>query len=174
MINQKNWLVKHCSTLKSGVRIAFGLVWLIDGLLKFQPDMPSVFSQLIAQAEQGQPAWLMPWFNFWSNLVRVNPAFFVYLIGTLEVALAISLIFGAARKLAYTGGMALSLLIWSVPEGFGGPYGPSSTDIGTGIIYSFVFLLLLIINATYGTSRYSADYLIEQKIAWWKRVAEAT
>ncbi|PSN88978.1 hypothetical protein B9Q00_03185 [Candidatus Marsarchaeota G1 archaeon OSP_C] len=67
----------------------------------------------------------------------MNPTFFVYLVGTLKVVLAISLILGLARKLAYIGGMAFSLLIWSVPEGFGGPYGPSSTDIGT---WSFTLL----------------------------------
>jgi len=149
------------------------VVWLVDGALKFQPGMPSQFSGMIAQAGEGQPAWLEPWFTFWSKLVAVNPAFFVYLVGFLEVALAASLILGVARKTAYIGGMGLSLLIWRLPEGFGGPYGPSSTDVGTGIIYAFVFLLLLLINTTYGTSELSLDRVIEKRINWWRRVAQA-
>src|SRR5207245_6909546 len=68
--------------------------------------------------------------------------------------------------------LILSLLIWAIPEGFGGPYGPGSTDIGTGIVYSFVFLSLIIINAMSGTSKYSLDYLIEPRLPSWKRVAE--
>ncbi len=59
-----------------------------------------------------------------------------------------------------------------MPEGFGGPYGPSSTDIGTGIIYAFVFLLLMVINATFGPSRWSLDYAIERRWAAWTRIAE--
>jgi nitrite reductase (NO-forming) len=104
--------------------------------------------------------------------VSANPAFFTTTIGLFELALAFALLAGFMRKFAYTGGILLSLVIWSVPEGFGGPYGPSSTDIGTGIIYAFVFLLLLVVNATYGPSRLSLDFLIEARWPWWKRLAE--
>jgi len=90
----------------------------------------------------------------------------------LEISLGVALVLGVVRKLAYMGGLILSLLIWAVPEGFGGPYGPGSTDIGTGIAYSFVFLSLIIINALSGTSKYSLDYLIEHRFPSWRRVAE--
>jgi nitrite reductase (NO-forming) len=96
----------------------------------------------------------------------------VYGIGILEISLAGALVLGLFRKLAYIGGLFLSLLIWAVPEGFGGPYGPGSTDIGTGVVYSFVFLSLIIINALSGTSKYSLDYLVERRLPSWKRVAE--
>jgi len=59
-----------------------------------------------------------------------------------------------------------------VPEGFGGPYGPASTDIGTGIVYALVFLLLMELNATYGASRYSLDAVIERRWPRWARLAE--
>ncbi len=103
-----------------------------------------------------------------------NPGFFVTTIGLLELALALAfaLVAGFLRKIAYTGGFFLSLVIWSVPEGFGGPYGPSSTDIGTGIIYAFVFLLLLIVNSAFGPSHFSLDALIERRWPAWKRLAE--
>ena len=86
--------------------------------------------------------------------------------------LGLALVLGFLRKLVYIGGMIYSLFIWAVPEGFGGPYGPGSTDIGTGIIYSFTFLALIIINATYGPSKYSLDALIEKRLPSWKRLAE--
>jgi len=76
------------------------------------------------------------------------------------------------RKIAYLGGIIFSLFIWAIPEGFGGPYGPGSTDIGTGIIYSFVFLSLVIINTISGPSKYSLDFLLERKYPFWKRLAE--
>ena len=80
------------------------MVWLVDGALKFQPNMPSLFSAMIAQAGDAQPAPLRPWFAFWSKLVTVNPAFFVYIVGVFEVTLAVSLIPGGHAKLPMTVG----------------------------------------------------------------------
>jgi len=165
-----NWIVRNVYWLKSFIRIILGIVWLIDGSLKFQPGFVDSFSGLIKSA--GQPGWLQPWFNFWYNVTVGNAAPFVYGIGILEISLGVALVLGVVRKLAYMGGLIFSLLIWAVPEGFGGPYGPGSTDIGTGIAYSFVFLSLIIINALSGTSKYSLDYLIERRFPSWRRVAE--
>jgi hypothetical protein len=61
---------------------------------------------------------------------------------------------------------------WSVPEGFGGPYGPGSTDVGTGIVYALTSLLFLLIIGIFGTSPYSLDYQIEKRFPAWKRVGE--
>jgi nitrite reductase (NO-forming) len=169
-VTNGNWFVRNVYWLKSFIRIIIGVVWLIDGSLKFQPGFVDSFSGLIKSA--GQPAWLQPWFNFWYNVTVGNAAPFVYGIGILEISLGVALVLGVVRKLAYIGGLILSLLIWAVPEGFGGPYGPGSTDIGTGIAYSFVFLSLIIINALSGTSKYSLDYLIERRFPSWRRVAE--
>ena len=167
-----NWFLRHVSALKTTMRIIFGLVWGIDGALKFQPGVSDSIVDLINKAGQGQPSWLMPWFIFWSSTVSTNPGLYVTMIGISELALSLAVIFGFLRKIAYTAGFFLSLVIWSVPEGFGGPYGPGSTDIGTGIIYSFVFLLLLIVNAAFGPSKMSLDYAIEKRFPRWKRIAE--
>ncbi len=164
--------MRHVEALKTWIRVVFGLVWAADGAFKFQPGVADSLSQMISDAGQGQPAWLAPWFQFWTQAVASNPAFFVTTIGLVELAVAFGLLLGFLRKIAYTGGLLLSLVIWSVPEGFGGPYGPSSTDIGTGIIYAFVFLLLLIVNAAFGPSRYSVDYLLEKRWPSWCRLAE--
>jgi nitrite reductase (NO-forming) len=166
-----SWFERNVYSLKSFMRIAFGVVWLIDGILKFRLT-PSAFSSMITTVGEGQPGWMLPWFSFWSRAVTVNPALFLYVVAVSETLLGLALILGAVRKPAYLAGIALSLLIWSVPEGFGGPYGPGSTDIGTGIIYAFVFIFLLIVNAGYGPSRLSVDYFIEKKYPKWRRVAE--
>ena len=45
-------------------------------------------------------------------------------------------------------GIFLSLGIWSIPEGFGGPYLPGqTTDIGTAFPYVLLFILLLCLSA---------------------------
>ncbi|SIM30532.1 DoxX family protein [Cuniculiplasma divulgatum] len=171
-IQSDAWFVSHAVILKNTIRMVFGLVWAIDASFKFQPSFINSFPSLIASAAAGQPSWLSGWFTFWQTTTSSNPALFAYSVAILESALAFSLIFGFMRKIAYGGGFFFSLVIWSIPEGFGGPYGPSSTDIGTSIIYAFVFLLLAIISATYGTSKYSLDALIEKRVSWWHKIAE--
>ena len=168
----EHWLARNAWLIKTFMRSVFGIVWLIDGMLKFQPGMSDTFVSMITSAGQGQPMWITPWFNFWAGIVAQNPAFWVYLIGVGETLLGLALIFGFMRKVTYISGAALSLFIWAIPEGFGGPYGPGSTDIGTGIIYCFMFVSLMLVNATYGTSRYSLDGVIEKRISWWKKVSE--
>ncbi len=167
-----SWFVRHVSALKGAMRMIVGVVWGIDGALKFQPGVASNMVGMIADAGSNQPAWLAPWFAFWGQTVATNPTFFVTSVGTLEFVLGLSLILGIGRKVGYTGGFFLSLLIWSVPEGFGGPYGPGSTDIGTGIIYAFVFLFLMILNAAFGPSEFSLDAVIERRWPGWCRIAE--
>lgn len=166
------WLARNAVRLKSVIRIVFGIIWGIDGALKFQPGSLPSFPGMIASQVEGQPAWLHGWFSFWAAQVSANPGLWVYGTGTLELALAFALLVGFMRKIAYTGGILLSLLIWAVPEGFGGPYGPGSTDIGTGIVYAIVFLFLMVMNALQGPSRYSLDWVIERRWPVWRRVAE--
>lgn len=150
----------------------FGIIWGIDGLFKFWPGLVSTFPSMVQQVASGQPNWLQGWFSFWIAQASSNPALIVYSTGALELLLAFCLIAGFARKTAYGGGAILSLLIWAVPEGFGGPYGPGATDIGTGIVYAMAFLFLIILNASNGTNPYSLDSIIEKKIKWWKVLAE--
>jgi len=168
----QKWVLRNVNWLKSFIRIFLGILWLIDGYLKFSPGLVDSFPDLVRSAGDGQPTWLQPWFNFWSSVTTGNAALFVYSTGVLEVALGVALVLGFMRKIAYLGGIIFSLFIWAIPEGFGGPYGPGSTDIGTGIIYSFVFLSLVIINTISGPSKYSLDFLIELKYPFWKRLSE--
>ena len=58
-------------------------------------------------------------------------------------------------------------------EGFGGPYVPgSSTDVGAAIIYTLLFLTLLINDAGVGFSRLSLDSVLARRMPGWRRVAE--
>jgi uncharacterized membrane protein YphA (DoxX/SURF4 family) len=170
--DKANWFSVNAFAIARLMEILFGLVWAIDASFKFQASFVSQFSSFITGAAEGQPAWLAGWFTLWSNITASNPALFAHGIAILEALLAISLIFGIARKLGYGGGFLLSLSIWAVPEGFGGPYGSGSTDIGTGIIYAFVFVFLAILSSTYGPNKYTLDHFIEKRFSKWKSIAE--
>jgi uncharacterized membrane protein YphA (DoxX/SURF4 family) len=134
------------------------------------------FLGAVQTPQSNAPSWLSGWYSFWTTQATNNATTIVYSVGILEVMLGLALVFGFMRKVAYLGGVVLSLLIWAVPEGFGGPYATNSggTDVGTGVIYAIAFLGLIVINATYGSSRFSLDYYIERRFPGWARIAEFT
>src|SRR6266705_2937102 len=151
---------------KDAVRITFGVVWLLDAIMKWLPGFRSGYMDEIRSAADGQPAWLHGWFTFWINLQAPRVTFFAYLVAVIETAIALALIFGFARKLTYISAIVFSLLIWATAEGFGGPYTSGAADIGTAIVYALVFSSLLVLNAQCGPARYSVDALIERRVPW--------
>jgi nitrite reductase (NO-forming) len=157
---------------KDALRISFGIIWLIDAVLKWLPGFRSGYMDMLMGQAQGQPGWLKPWFDFWINLQHPRALVFAYFVAAVETLIAIAVIVGFARKLTYISAIAFSLMIWATAEGFGGPYTSGAADIGTAIIYAVIFIGLLTLMAYTGPARYSVDYYLEQKISWWWKVAE--
>jgi len=129
------------------LRIIFGIVWSVDASFKWNPVFINNFAGFVVQAAQGQPPMERAWIYFWINVIKVDPHAFAYLVATAETLIAISLLIGLFSNLTYIAGLALSMVIWSTAEGFGGPYVRGSTDIGTAIIYALVFIALFLANA---------------------------
>jgi hypothetical protein len=63
------------------------------------------------------------------------------------------------------------VVIWAVAEGFGGPYGSGSTDIGAAVMYAVVFLALYGLD-TLVRRAWTLDEHIEQRVSWWRTIAE--
>ncbi len=167
-----NWFRKNSAGIGTFMRVAFGFVWLVDGLLKLQPGTADAFVQTMQGMVASQPTWLTPWFSFWSGMITQNPNMFVSMIVTCEILLGLTLIFGFMRKIVYGMGALYGLSLWAIPEGFGGPYGPGSTDIGTAIIYVFVFVALMVIASSQGPDKNSLDHWLEKHLGWWAKLAE--
>ena len=157
---------------KDALRIGFGVIWLIDAVLKWLPGFKAGYMGTIMGIRDGQPSGLRWWFDFWINLQHPAVTFFWALVAAAETLIALALVTGFARKATYLAATAFSLMIWSTAEGFGGPYTSGSSDIGTAVIYAVVFAGLLALSYYAGPARYSADYYLEQKISWWWRLAE--
>jgi nitrite reductase (NO-forming) len=154
------------------IRAAFGLVWGLDAYFKWQPNFYNNYQSYITEVISGQPGWLMPWFNFWNNLIALNPNVFSWATRIIETVIALGLLLGLVRKWTYVLGGLFALLIWAIPEGFGGPYTPGATDVGAGLIYAFVFLALILLDYVLGRSPYSLDFYIERSAPGWKAFAE--
>jgi nitrite reductase (NO-forming) len=154
------------------IRAAFGLAWALDAYFKWRPVFFNNYLSYITGISDGQPAWLLPWFHLWDRVISPDPTLFAWLTRLVETVIAIGLLAGFARKWIYVLGAAFALVIWSVPEGFGGPYVPGATDVGAGLIYAFLFLALILIDYALGRSPYSVDFYLERKFPAWHKVAE--
>jgi thiosulfate dehydrogenase (quinone) large subunit len=156
---------KRWSLAIAWTRIAFGIVWAFDAYFKWQSAFANNFVSYIQETYDGQPSWIQAWLNAWAKLVSINPHLFARIVALGETGIAIGLLLGLFSNLAYAGGTLLSIIIWAVPEGFGGPYTAGATDIGTGIIYVFVFLGLFLLSAG---QYYGLDKILRAKLGRWR------
>jgi uncharacterized membrane protein YphA (DoxX/SURF4 family) len=156
------------------LRIFLGLAWTVNAALKWFPAFGAGFLSMLTGVSQNQPAFLKPWFGIVTAVASDGRATFLALgSAAIETYLAVALLTGFARKVTYSVGAIYTALIWATAEGFGGPYVPgSSTDVGAAIIYTLLFLTLLINDAGVGFSRLSLDGVLERRVPRWRRVAE--
>jgi nitrite reductase (NO-forming) len=156
------------------LRILLGVVWTANAALKWFPAFGAAFLAMLTDASRDQPAFLKPWFNLVTGIASDGRAsLLVFGSAALETYLAIALLTGFARKVTYTIGAGYTALIWATAEGFGGPYVPgASTDVGAAVVYTLLFLTLLINDSGVGFSRLSLDNVLERRVRGWRRIAE--
>jgi len=150
-------------------RIVFGICWAVAAWLKWQPAFIRSFMDTVGGAMNGQPAVVKLWIGTWVGIVHVNPTFFAIAGASIETALALCFLLGAFTNTASVIGICWSLIIWSVPNGFGGPYiMGQSTDIGTAFPYAIICLLLLAVSS----GRYlGLDTILTARLGRWSFLA---
>jgi uncharacterized membrane protein YphA (DoxX/SURF4 family) len=154
------------------VRLLFGLIWGIDATLKWLPGFRDQYLSMVQSAGQGQPSWLAPFFHFMISAVRPAPGLFAILTALAETAICLSLLLGVAQRAGFIFGGAFAVLIWGAGEGFGGPYGMGSTDIGCAIMYTVLFVALAV--AVPRAVRAAAPSLDASLVRRWPRLAPLT
>jgi uncharacterized membrane protein YphA (DoxX/SURF4 family) len=130
------------------VRIVFGVIWTVAAFLKWQSAFIEAFADTVSNGMVGQPPAVQTWIALWYRMIQINPILFGYLAALTESLLAICFILGLFTNAACVISIVWSFVIWSVAEGFGGPYVMGqSTDIGTAFPYILISILLLITHA---------------------------
>jgi uncharacterized membrane protein YphA (DoxX/SURF4 family) len=110
--------------------------------------------------------------SFWIKLQSGAPSLFATLTGLMETSLALVLLLGVARRLGYTVGAVYAFQVWAVGEGFGGPCVADSTDVGTGIIYTALFITLVVFVPPARRERLSLDRVLTPRWRRWRQVLE--
>jgi uncharacterized membrane protein YphA (DoxX/SURF4 family) len=138
------------------VRMAFGVIWAVDAALKWLPSFAEyTLMDTLGGAAADQPPLVQAWIDGWIGVADAFPAGFAIGLALAETSIAVGLLGGVFTNAVCLAGAGVSLLIWSTGEGFGGPYGDGSTDVGASPIYVLVFALLAVVGAggTWGLDR---------------------
>lgn len=108
------WL-RASAILGAAARIAAGLLWLNEGILKYRAGFGSADILLVAQSAGGNSR--VPFFfRPFGTLMQAAPALFGLAIPALEVGLGVLLVLGLGRVLtaiAALGSIATLMLYWS-------------------------------------------------------------
>jgi len=129
-------------------RVAFGLLWGYDAILKFQPYFLNHYLDYLtaAQKDVGATSWQGIYDQAWIAVsAAIGAKLVAVLVGAAEAVLAIGLISGRGLRVLGPIGIALSLVIWTTAEEWGGPYSAGAATMmpmvlfGTAIIYALTF-----------------------------------
>jgi hypothetical protein len=129
---------------RRGVQITLGLLWLLDGALKFQPALlTSAFArQVIAPAGQGQPGFVAWPVHEAASLVARAPALAVVVFGLIELTLGAGLLHRRTARWALAASVGWALSVWYLGEGLGGLFGGGASLLtgapGSSVMYAVV------------------------------------
>lgn len=134
------------------LRVGFGSLWLLDGLLQAQPGMftMDMVSTIMQPAATGQPGWLSALVAWSIRLVTPHIVVFNALVVALQIAIGIMLLVGGRPRVVRAGAvLALiwAVLIWLFGEGLGQMLTGSGTALsgapGSALVYAFAAVLIL-------------------------------
>jgi cytochrome oxidase Cu insertion factor (SCO1/SenC/PrrC family) len=146
------------------LRMAFGLIWLIDGILQFQASMPLAMANgIVAPAAAGTPSLLhslmFDGIGIWNN----HPIALAVGTAWIQVGIGLLLLVSNATvgRLAAAVSVGWAALIWLIGNGAGGIFASSNSILfgwpGASLFYlaAGVWLALPTSNFPYRFSRYT-------------------
>jgi hypothetical protein len=129
------------------LQLALALVWLLDGILQFQPWMfGKAFPRMLADSAQGNPGVLAAPITWSAGLIGHDLTVLNALFATIQVALGLGIACRASVKYALGASVAWSLGVWWFGEGFGGVLAGTASPVngapGAVILYAVAAILL--------------------------------
>jgi cytochrome oxidase Cu insertion factor (SCO1/SenC/PrrC family) len=133
------------------LRIGFGVLWLIDGVLQAQPQMAGGLPAQLQATDAGSPGWVVDLVNWGANLWNYHPIAAAASSVWIQVGIGLWMIFavrGWSIRLAALSSMAWGLIVWSFGESFGQILAPGLTVLfgapGGVLLYVVAGALLLL------------------------------
>ncbi|KKX98429.1 MULTISPECIES: DoxX family membrane protein [Microbacterium] len=103
------------SLLGGGARVAVGVLWLIEGILKYRAGFGAADIELVAQSTEGNPR--VPWFFApLGSFMGTAPELFGVVMPALEVALGVLLVAGLLTRITAFLSIGTLMLYWSADQ----------------------------------------------------------
>jgi cytochrome oxidase Cu insertion factor (SCO1/SenC/PrrC family) len=143
------------------LRIGFGLLWLLDGLLQAQPEMAAGLpSQVIEPSAAGSPHWVLHLVNWAGTTWSYHPiqagAAAVWIQAGIGLWLLVA-VRGPLSRLAGLASVGWGLVVWVFGESFGGIFAPGLTWLfgapGAALVYCAAGALIALPERTWRTPR---------------------
>jgi cytochrome oxidase Cu insertion factor (SCO1/SenC/PrrC family) len=113
------------------LRLAFGALWIFDGILQAQPKMAGGLpSQVIEPVAAASPGWVQSVANFGGTVWSYHPVQAAAAAVWIQVGLGLWLVVsatGRSSRLAGLASAAWGLVVWVFGEAFGGIFAPGLT-----------------------------------------------
>jgi len=110
------------------LRVGFGLVWILDGLLQAQPAMPlGMPAQVVQPAAAASPLWVQHLVNDGLAVWLRHPVPAAVSAVWIQVGIGLLLLLaprGTASRLAGLAAAGWGLVVWAFGEAFGGIFAP--------------------------------------------------
>lgn len=142
------WAADHDSRgARRWVQIALGIIWLLDAALQYQPYMftRAFPTRIIEPAGAGSPGFVSHPVTFAGQLMLHNEIVFNALFATVQLAIALGLLWRPTVRAALTGSIIWALMVWWLGEGLGGiltsTESPISGAPGGAVLYVLAAVL---------------------------------
>jgi hypothetical protein len=134
------------------LRIGFGVLWIVDGLLQAQPAMPTGLpSQVIAPAAAGSPGWVIRVVDFGTGAWSGHPAQAAVSVVWIQLGIGIWLVSVSSPRWSRLAGLVSvgwGLVVWVFGEAFGGIFAAGLSWLtgapGAALLYSAAGALLVL------------------------------
>lgn len=129
------------------LQLALAVVWLLDGMLQFQPFMFSKgFQLMLAGAAAGNPAVVARPIAWDAAFIAHHLTVFNAIFAAFQVALGLGIAWPPTVRIALASSVAWSLGVWWLGEGLGGVLTGTASPLngapGAVILYALLAVLL--------------------------------
>jgi cytochrome oxidase Cu insertion factor (SCO1/SenC/PrrC family) len=143
------------------LRIGFGCLWVLDGLLQIQSSMPlGLPSGVIEPSATGSPTWVQHLVNGGVTIWSDHPVEAAAATVWIQIGLGIWLLVAPRGRWSRLGGaatVAWGLLVWIFGEAFGGIFAPGLTWLfgapGAVVFYCAAGLLIALPERVFSSPR---------------------
>jgi hypothetical protein len=143
------WAADRESTgARRWLQLALGVIWLLDAGLQYQPYMftRAFPTQVIEPAGAGSPGFVAHPVMFAGQLMLHHEIIFNALFATIQLTIAVGLLWRPTVRAALAGSIVWALLIWWMGEGLGGIFTSTASPVtgtpGGAILYVLIAVLV--------------------------------